>query len=137
MKKYILYFSLCYGAAVVITAIIVSFFDLPGGTSAACLIAAGFAAAMKFAQDQQRAPNPKEKKQLIWGCLGASVLLSMLASAVSLFIFSETAEFFSMLKAVPVWVWLLAIALTLAIHYLVLALSFGWFARRSAKTVQK
>ena len=57
MKKYIVYFSICYAAAMALIAIIVSFFDLSGGTSAACLIAAGFATAMKFVQDQRRPPD--------------------------------------------------------------------------------
>lgn len=137
IKKYTFYFALCYGAAMLITGIIISFFDLPGGTSVACLVAAGFAAAMKFVQDQQRAPEAAEKKQLIWGCLIASVAVSVLASMVSLIIFAETADFFSMLSTVPLWIWVIAILFTLLIHYFILALSFGWFARWNQKNMLK
>ncbi|CAM4122807.1 ABZJ_00895 family protein [Acinetobacter pragensis] len=134
MKKYIVYFSICYAAAMALIAIIVSFFDLSGGTSAACLIAAGFATAMKFAQDQRRPPNSHEKKQLIWGCLFASIVISIIASAMSLLIFFKTSDFFSILGTAPIWIWIIAILLTIFIHYLILSLSFGWFAKRSVRT---
>ena len=61
MKKYIIYFSIAYLAAMVLMAVIIYFLDIPNGTSVASIMAAGFATASKFVQDQQRVPTLKKR----------------------------------------------------------------------------
>lgn len=134
MKKYIITFSIAYALAMVAVAAIESFFDLPGGSSITCLIVGGFAAASSFVKDHQRVPNKLEKRTLIWSCILASVLISVVATVICLLIFPETQAFIQMaLTQLPAWVWLLAISFTLFIHYLMLALSFGWMTKSFLK----
>lgn len=137
MKKYILYFSITYLIAMVIMAVIISFFDVPGGTSIACLMTAGFVTANKFVQDHQRAPNPIEKKQLVWSCLAASIAISLFGSIIVLAVVFKSMSFLSLLSAISPWILLIALGITLLIHYLILAMSFGWMANKTVKGLQK
>ncbi|RKG32779.1 ABZJ_00895 family protein [Acinetobacter tianfuensis] len=137
MKKYITYFSIVYLIVMAVLAVIISYFDLPSSTSVACLLAAGYAAAGKFVQDHERVPDAQEKKQLIWGCLGASIAISICVSIIFLLIAFQSLSFLSMLSAVPLWIIVLAIAFTVLIHYFILAMSFGWYANSCLKGLQK
>ena len=131
MKKYILTFSAAYVITMLAVVAIESLFDLPSGTSMTCLIVGGFSAAASFVKDRQRVPYATEKKTLVWGCLIASIIVSIIATLISIVVFPETLAFLKMAMAqLPVWIWLIAIAFTLLIHYLILALSFGWMAKR-------
>ena len=137
MKKYIIYFSLAYIAAMVLMAVIIYFFDIPNGASVASIMAAGVATASKFVQDQQRVPNAEEKKQLIWGCLISSILISLTSSVIVVLAIFQTLSVFSLLKEVPLWVIGLAFGLTFLIHYALLALSFGWMSNNVLKGLEK
>jgi len=137
MKKYILYFCAAYAVAMIIITIIISFFDLPSGTSVGCLLAAGFATSAKFVKDNRRIPEAHEKKKLVYGCLLASLVISFLASIIALFLFYETAAFFQDIRTVPTFIWVIALGLTLLIHYCILAVSFGFFANNQVKALKK
>lgn len=134
MKKYILVFSVAYAIAMIIIATLETFFKAPTGSSIICLISGGSCAASFFVKDHQRIPDPSEKKSLVWGCFFASIIVSIIATVISLIIFPETAPFLSAIADLPIWIWLIAISFTALLHYLVLSLSFGWVAKRLAKT---
>ncbi|MBJ8419031.1 ABZJ_00895 family protein [Acinetobacter courvalinii] len=133
MKKYILTFSAAYALAMIIIAILETFFKAPSGSSIICLISGGSCAAAFFVKDYQRIPEPSEKKALVWGCFFASIIISIIATIISIMIFPETAPFLAAIAELPIWIWLFAISFTALLHYLVLSLSFGWMAKRFAK----
>jgi hypothetical protein len=137
MKKYIIYFSIAYLAAMVLMAVIIYFLDMPNGASVASIMVAGFATASKFVQDQQRVPNAEEKKQLIWGCLISSIMISLISSVIVVLAIFKSISAFSVLSAVPLWVIALAFGFTLLIHYALLALSFGWMSKNVLKGLEK
>ncbi|OTG77984.1 hypothetical protein B9T33_14410 [Acinetobacter sp. ANC 5054] len=131
MKKYILTFSVAYIIAMLAVLVIESFFEMPSTTSVICLIVGSFSAAARFVKEHQRIPDAAEKKSLVRGCLLASIIISIIATAISIVIFPETLPYLKMaMTQLPIWIWLIAITFTLLIHYLVLALSFGWMAKR-------
>jgi len=133
MKKYILIFSAAYMLAMIIIATLETFFKAPSGSSVICLMSGGCCAASFFVKDYQRIPEPSEKKTLVWGCFFASIIISIIATIVSLMIFSEIAPFLEAIIELPIWIWIFALSFTALIHYLVLSLSFGWIAKRFAK----
>ncbi|ATO19803.1 hypothetical protein BS636_09130 [Acinetobacter sp. LoGeW2-3] len=134
IKKYLGYFTMVYLVAILIVAGLSIFIDLPGSSIAIpALFGAGTAAAIKFVQDQQRLPTATEKKQLVWGCIGISVLISLILSLSILGISEEREIILDMLESLPVGIWVIVLLLGLAIQYVVLALCFGWMSKSALK----
>ncbi|WP_218646781.1 ABZJ_00895 family protein [Acinetobacter sp. SwsAc6] len=137
MKKYIIYFAITYLIAMAIMAVIIYFFNLPNGTSVACIMTAGFVTANKFVQDHQRAPEAAEKIQLIWGCLATSIAISLITTIIIILVVFKSLAIFTLFTALPLWIICVAVGFTLFIHYLILAMSFGWMANNAVKGLQK
>ncbi len=137
IKKYFGYFTIVYLVAILIVAGLNMFIDLPGSSTAIpALFGAGAAAAIKFVQDQQRLPSAIEKKQLIWGCLGISVLIGLIISLSILGIAEQREIILGMLESLSFGIWISVLLLGLAIQYVVLALCFGWMSKSALKGLE-
>ncbi|KGT47484.1 MULTISPECIES: ABZJ_00895 family protein [Acinetobacter] len=137
MKKYLGYFTMVYLIAILIVAGLDMWIDIPGSSTAIpALFGAGTAAAIKFVQDQQRQPNVQEKKQLVWGCLGISILINLILSLSMLAISTEREIILGLLESLPFGIWILVLMLGLAIQYIVLALCFGWMSKTALKGLE-
>lgn len=137
IKKYLSYFTIVYLVAILIVAGLNMLIDLPGSSTAIpALFGAGAAAAIKFVQDHQRLPSATEKKQLIGGCLGISVLIGLILSLSILGISEQREIILGMLESLPVGIWVVVLLVGLAIQYVVLALCFGWMSKSALKGLQ-
>lgn len=139
IKKYFGYFTIVYLVAILIVAGLNMFIDLPGSSTAIPALfgaGAGAAAAIKFVQDQQRLPSAIEKKQLIWGCLGISVLIGLIISLSILGIAEQREIILGMLESLSFGIWISVLLLGLAIQYVVLALCFGWMSKSALKGLE-
>lgn len=135
MKYYLLFFSAIYAVVTIIFASLTTLLNISGGTGVAPLIAVGFLTAWQFVKRERRVPNPNEKKQLIWG----SILSTFLISAVLVTIFVLTTmsvqSFINLIKFAPIWIWFIAFGIVILIEFFILQLSYGWYAKLCLKNL--
>lgn len=135
MKRYILVFAAAYLMLSVAIGLLSTWLDLrDGGTlNVAATVAAAFVAAHRFGRDHERTPTVEERRTFAWQALlcvwGMTLLLAVLA-----FVFwmppGAARGMLRMLAAnLPVAALAAgAIVVVSGVYWLVLRLSFGWYA---------
>lgn len=142
LKKYLLIFCGIYTALLVVCGIVGFVFDIDLGsaTNIIVLFSSGYGAAIKFITDHQRAPSKIEKRALTLNCLAASILIPVLYLAALLpFILGSTwqEDTLMFIDMLPLWIWLIILAITTLISYCILNLVFGWASKKYAAKLVK
>jgi hypothetical protein len=136
MKYYLLFFTAAYVVITIIVAVISTLLNLPGSTDIAPLVAVGFLTAWQFVKREQRIPTSEEKKKLIWGSIASTFVVSIVLAAVVEMATMSMQDMLNMLKGVPAWIWLAGFGFVILIEYLILHMSFGWYAKTCLKSLE-
>lgn len=136
MKYYLLFFSAVYTVMTIIFAIISTLLDLPSSSGVTPLFAVGFLTAWQFVKREQRIPTPEEKKQLIWGSIASTFVISIILAVIVVMATMSLQDMITVLKTVPTWIWLIAIGFVILIEYFILHMSFGWYAKTCLKSLE-
>lgn len=113
--------------------------DLGSGANIAMLMGASIVTSNQFVAINKRAPDKTEKNKLILGCLLSSITIS--AAGVAIFISvalgpQGLTEITSIIPALSTLTWLVIITAVSLLYYLMLNLSFGWHANKTATKSQ-
>nr|WP_315493757.1 ABZJ_00895 family protein [uncultured Rhodoferax sp.] len=137
LGRYWVIFALIYAGVMLLVNVVTHGFniDLGSGANVAMLFAAGYGSAIKFVNDNKRAPDAVEKRKLIWGSFSISIAISIVAMFVLSMILGEESwrEFIQFLHEVPVIVWTITIPVITLLYYFLLSFMYGWGARKYAE----
>ena len=142
VKKYVRMFTLLYAVLLIAFQAIVTAYELDLGSSAGIgiLVGAVMGASVKFVTEQQRAPNKIEKRRLVGYCLLASLVVSFASMLVMVAFYARElffVELYYLWTSFPFWVWGVGALITLLMHWMVLAIGFGWTANLQVKQLEK
>jgi hypothetical protein len=136
IRRYVLmyagYYLLC--AACLAVVLVITNVQLSYSLELSMVLAASMGLATRFVKENSRVPSLQEKRKLGLACMLASAVLSVLLTTVSVLFFSESGQAGENLAALldlPAFVWLLVLAFSMGLNYLILNLSLGWFARKT------
>lgn len=113
--------------------------DLGSGANIAMLMGASIITSNKFVTTNKRAPNKAEKNKLTIGCLISSFAISAAGFAILISVAlgpQALTEITTILPALFTLTGLVIITVVTLFYYLMLSLSFGWHANKSAKKIQ-
>ena len=143
VKKYIGVFLLMNMIGAMILGLLKTFFNFDLGIVATIgiLIAASFGTTLMFVKAKKRAPEPSEKRRLVWGCFMGGGILTILGLLLSILLesgYQGVLETFTSLQENASLPRLgIAIGLSMSLVYLMLTLAFGWYARRVETNLSK
>ncbi|RYY78161.1 MAG: hypothetical protein EOO69_11930 [Moraxellaceae bacterium] len=139
-KYYWAYFGLYILFNVILFA--VSFFiDFGSSLSFLTAFVAAISTGQIFVKDQRRAPNPAEKKRLVWGSLaiswGSSLLLTLVALALMTWAGDNMAFIQTLRSGVFLLTMLVILMVLLLISYAMTSWAYGGMANRFALKANK
>lgn len=136
--KYLAFFAFIYFSVIMVGDFLIIYFEIDRniGLSLGLLMASGFVTGARFVTDNKRCPSKKEKQKLIWGSLLISIIVSVLAAVLMIYINAgfEGIKSLQGMLTIPGLYWITAIVMLILIYWGVLALSYGWGTRKFAET---
>ncbi len=135
--RYALLFAGSYAALLLISNIIIAVLALEAGNSLSVgiLIASIIFSAGKFAKEQQRKPERREKFIISLLCLGATLAISI--SGIIIVSLVNNISLTEMIAGFSLGLLLLSLTIVILIYWAVIYFTFGWFAAFSLKRQQK
>lgn len=136
-SRYALLFAGSYAALLLISNIIIAVLSLEAGNSLSVgiLIASIIFSAGKFAKEQQRKPERREKFIISLLCLAATLAISI--SGIVIVSLVNNISLTEMIAGFSLGLLLLSLTIVILICWAVIYFTFGWFTALSLKRQQK
>lgn len=140
MRYYFLFFSGVYFVATILCGILGLFIDIGSASTVSTLFAAGFLTSWQFVRREQRIPDAQEKKQLIWGSIACTFIISAILVGMAFLFIAPFRNMLMTMSNLPIWIWAFMIgvlAFLLLIEFAIFYMSYGWYANQCLKGFEK
>ncbi len=142
VARYVWRYTIVYSLAVLATAAVLLLLDIQGNAGAAmgAVVIGVVAAAILFVKEQRRVPTPAERGRLVAGSLLTSWLISLLLFALFIVVmtgFEGLRASLLLLGDYQLHVLIGVVAVSSALHALVLWFFYGLFAKQQLRALQQ
>jgi len=136
LMPYIKRFSITYAVGILAVMVITIFLDLSGGANMGVLVASIFLSAMKFAQDNQRIPEKKERFIISVYCLFSAILISIALSIIPWALSGFNAPY-NLPEGLSIGLLLISAGIIVLLYFAIIYFTYNWAVKIQLKKMQK
>ena len=140
MKYYLLFFSGIYIVATILCGILGLFINIGSASTVPTLLAAGFLTSWQFVRREQRIPDAQEKKQLIWGSIACTFIISAILVSMAFLFIAPLRDMLMTMSNLPMWIWAFMVgvlAILILIEFAIFHISYCWYVNQCLKGFEK